>query len=30
VFGLLYGLFGLLTWITHRRAKRQKDTEHPA
>jgi formate dehydrogenase iron-sulfur subunit len=30
VFGILYGLFAALTWITHRRARRQKDKEHPA
>ncbi len=30
VFGLLYGLFAALTWITHRRTQRQKDKEQTA
>jgi hypothetical protein len=29
-FGILYGLFAALTWITHRRARRQKDKEPTA
>ena len=29
-FGLLYGLFAVLTWITHRRARRQGHEEPKA